>query len=95
MFDRDKESEETDDIFANKLKQISISVLEQTIAKAVGDLVGINFKCHISSINYDNGFSIQGAKFDVSLSQPREERFGRHSVSRDESSSIGSENDLP
>lgn len=95
MFDLDKESEEIDDVFANKLKRVNVHVLEQTIAKAVGELVGVEFKCYISSINFDTGISIQGAKFDVSLSEPRDRMFGRLSTSTDERNSEGSGNDLP
>ncbi len=95
MLDAEKESDELDDWFVNKLKLVNTRVLEQTIAKAVGEIVGIEFNCYISGVNYDNGISLQGAKFDVSLSEPRKERFGGISTSASERNSEGSGNDLP
>lgn len=72
----EQENESWDDIFRIKLKSIDVHTLEQTIAKAVGDLVGVEFKCYINNIEY-GGFSRQGAKFNVSLSEPVDRMFGQ------------------
>lgn len=54
----------------NKLKKYDIQTLEQTIAKAVSDLTGIELDCSINHINYDKrSLSYSSAKFDVSLSE--------------------------
>ncbi|XCN74376.1 MAG: hypothetical protein Q3M24_06430 [Candidatus Electrothrix aestuarii] len=49
----------------NKLKSVDTCTLEKTIAKAIGDLTGINnYTCFIDNIKYSFP---EGGKFDVSL----------------------------
>ena len=54
----------------NKLKKFDIQTLEETIAKAVSNLTGIELDCSINHINYDKrSLSYSSAKFDISLSE--------------------------
>jgi len=76
MAEETNETSSFDDIFSCKLKTIDVRTLEQAISKAVSDLVGIKLECGIDQIQYGNGYSRQGAKFNVSLSEPVEEMFG-------------------
>lgn len=54
----------------NKLKTVDVRALEQAIAKAVSDLVGVELACHIDSISYGDCSHEHSAKFNVSLSEP-------------------------
>jgi hypothetical protein len=54
----------------NKMKDVDVRTLEQTIAKAISDLIGVEFSCHIDSISFGDRSYENGAKFNVSLSQP-------------------------
>ena len=91
------QNKEINDIFLNKLKTIDVRTLERAIAKAVSELVGVEYdSCHIGNINYEFGFPFQGAKFDISLSVSRDKWEEERSASRAERlSSQGSGNDLP
>jgi hypothetical protein len=77
MTEQTNETSTFADSLRNKLKSIDVRTLEQTIAKAVGDLVGVEFNCSIKQIEYGNGYSRQGAKFNVSLSEPVEKILGQ------------------
>jgi hypothetical protein len=58
------------ELFRCKLKSIPVETLEQSIAKVVGDLVGVELDCSIKQIEYGGGaFNHQGAKFSVALSE--------------------------
>jgi hypothetical protein len=54
----------------NKLKDFDVRTLEQAIAKAVSDLVGVELACDIDAISYGDRSYEHSAKFNVSLSQP-------------------------
>ena len=70
MLDIKKEMAEYEKLTANKLKTVDVQTLEQAIAKAVGELIGVEFRCDIQSIKYS--YPHQGASFGVSLSEPVE-----------------------
>jgi hypothetical protein len=76
MAEETNETTSFSDIFSCKLKTIDVHTLEQAISKAVSDLVGIKLECDIDQIQYGNGYSRQGAKFNVALSEPVDEMFG-------------------
>jgi hypothetical protein len=72
----EQESESFDDIFRNKLKAVDVRTLEQTIAKAVGDLIGVQLNCSIDNVEYRASYARTSAKFNVSLSEPLNFDFG-------------------
>ncbi|MFA3782241.1 hypothetical protein ABRY23_04170 [Melioribacteraceae bacterium 4301-Me] len=51
-------------LLQNKLKSISISTLENSIAKVVSELVGEDYKCSISEVKYT---LFSGADFHVKI----------------------------
>ncbi len=59
-------------LLRNKLKQISISELEEKIAQAVSDLVGEDYKCTINDIKYTL-FSGADLNLKIELSYKAEE----------------------
>ena len=54
----------------HRLKTVSIETLEQTIAKAVSELVGVELTCRIDSLTFDNRVTGNGATFNASLRKP-------------------------
>lgn len=55
------------DEIINKLKTVSTSALEAAIEKVVSELVGVQYECHISKIDYDPFFD---ANLEISLHKP-------------------------
>ncbi len=51
-------------LLQNKLKSVSISTLEASIAKIVSDLVGEDYKCSISEVKYT---LFSGADFHIKI----------------------------
>jgi hypothetical protein len=49
----------------NKLKSVSVSDIEQAIAKVLTELTGIQYGCTISNVKYQ---VFEGAELDVSVS---------------------------
>jgi hypothetical protein len=59
------------DSIRNHLKDVNLRALEKAIAKAVGQLVGVELTCNISKIDYSpKHLSRTCADFTVSLSEP-------------------------
>jgi len=54
--------------FSNKLKSISIEELENTIGKAVSELIGEEYYCVISKLSYEK--HIFGVSFEASIDKP-------------------------
>jgi hypothetical protein len=64
IFDQEKSD-------VTKLKSVDSCTLEQTIAKAVGDLVGIDITCSINNIVYRHSLGLgAGVNFNVDISGP-------------------------
>ena len=57
----------------NKLKSISVEELENTIAKAVSELIGEEYYCVISNISYKE--HVFGISFEASIDRPLEQLF--------------------
>lgn len=56
-------------LIENKLKNMSVTELENVIAKAVSDATGQEFESTISAIEYDNT-GWPGASFKIQITQP-------------------------
>ena len=79
-------------MITNKLKTLDIETLENIIAQAVGEAVGVDFECRVHNINYDSNSGYHGAEFTVSLAEPIEKLFG-FDFSAKSRSSAGSGNE--
>ncbi len=55
---------DVDKLLQNKLKGVSVSTLENAIAKVISDLVGEDYKCTISEVKYT---LFSGADFHVKV----------------------------
>lgn len=55
-----------DDYSHNKLKDVDVTTIETTIAKALSELVGVEYKCSIDEISYGERIS-KGGKFNVNI----------------------------
>lgn len=53
--------------FDNKLKSISVGVLENAIAKAISELIGEEYTCTVSNISYKDLF---GVEFEAKINKP-------------------------
>jgi len=57
------------DFIENKLKKISVTELENVIAKAISEATGDEFEATISTINYkESGWT--SATFNIKVSKP-------------------------
>jgi len=64
MEDKKERTIDIDKLLKNKLKAVSISDLENGISKVVSDLVGEDYKCTISDVNYS---LFSGADFHLKV----------------------------
>ena len=65
MLNSDKLENDNEDFFNNNLKTITTNSIEQVIAKALSDKVGIDYKVNISGIEYLDTFSFNKAKITI------------------------------
>jgi|GEM_PF-6642588 len=61
-------------LFHNKLKDVDITQIEQTIGKALSELVGVKYRCRINKITYGEQ-SYKGGEFTVVLSEKQKSSF--------------------
>ncbi len=60
----------TEPFFHNKLKNVDTATLQRAIAKAVGDLTGVEYHCVVNELKYGNMGS-HGGTFTVEIWQNR------------------------
>jgi transcriptional regulator with XRE-family HTH domain len=65
ILNSDKLENDNEDFFNNNLKTITTNSIEQVIAKALSDKVGIEYKVNISGIEYLDTFSFNKAKITI------------------------------
>jgi ABC-type cobalt transport system substrate-binding protein len=69
----ENEQENTDPWYLNKLKKVSTQTLENTVAKALGELTGVDYECWIQQLDYEKpSGGLQSCSFTVSLSEKKE-----------------------
>lgn len=56
-------------ILSNKLKTLSTTELQDIIAKAIGDHLGNNYRCTISSLIYSQPPQSKGAKITLEITE--------------------------
>jgi len=68
----EQETDETEVWYYNQLKKYDVKTLEQTIAKAVSDLIGVDLECSIANVDYDYEAPLRTtkAKFNLTVSKP-------------------------
>jgi hypothetical protein len=76
MFDKSGfPSDDIEQLLVNKLKSISVDQLQQTIAKAVSELVGTDYYCEIISLEYGSQSKGKGAEIRLKIREKEKELF--------------------
>ena len=63
---------EIDDPMRERLKEVSTENLQEAIGKAISDLLGKEYRCHIESIRYGGNILSDSASFKLNIGEHSE-----------------------
>lgn len=67
MENKPENVENSEPWYLNKMKKVNTQTLENTIAKALGDLTGLKYECWVSQIDYEKPSGLQSCSFSVAI----------------------------